>query len=106
MPEPYWPKHQGFALSDAHALGRIVRVGCGYHKTARFYRPADLKEIFGDIQVDDLATRMYCEKCGSPGYAQIDCLSPSIAELQTMTIRRLVRIKWERRLIWEDEKGA
>ena len=107
MPEPYWPKRKGsFTLSDSERNGQIIRVTCKYHRKDRFYRPADRKELFGDIQADDLARRMRCDQCGGSGRVDVGTVSPSVAELGTITICRLDRVRWVRQIAWRDEKGA
>jgi hypothetical protein len=101
MPEPYWPKRKGsYTLADSARNGAYLRAECRYCKTVHFYLPADMKEVCGDVQVDDVKFR--CETCGDRDIRPSE-YHPPIAELQTMTIRRLEKIYFQRRVVWRDE---
>jgi hypothetical protein len=107
MPEPYWPKHKSaYTLADADRNRETLSVKCLRCGKVGYYLPVDMKEIFGDIPLDDLQIRMRCERCGLDGQIDIRKMAPSIAELQNMTIRRLDRIRWVRRVTWREVKGA
>jgi len=74
MPEPYWPKKGDYPLSKLNAGGiMLVRVTCRYCKRTHNYRPDDLIQIFGDMDVDSLMTRMKCEQ-GHAGMMDVKAL--------------------------------
>ncbi|MEP9374099.1 hypothetical protein [Mesorhizobium sp. KR1-2] len=65
-----------------------------------FYAPTDLKELCGNAQVDEVKLRR--EKCGDNNITLTE-YHPPIAELQSMTIRRLDKVYFQRRVVWRDE---
>lgn len=106
MPEPYWPKRKGaYLLSDAHALGHLARIECRYCKIARLYSLDDLRQVLGNIEVDDVAHAMRCQKCGEKRTLRIDTILPGATERQGMIIRKLEKIYYVRRATWRDEKA-
>nr|DAH84835.1 MAG TPA: zinc-ribbon domain protein [Caudoviricetes sp.] len=101
MPEPYWPKRKGsYALSDADKNRALLRGECRYCKIVHFYLASDMKEVCGDVQVDDVKLR--CEKCGQTDIP-VTCYHPTATEYPTLMLRRLERIEFKRRIIWRDE---
>ena len=107
MPEPYWPKRKGsFTLADVHRLGHLLRIECRYCKTARNYVADDLKTVFGPIEVDDVPLQMRCTRCRNKHTLQIETISPSAADRQTMTVRRVDRIDYVRKVTWRDVRGS
>jgi hypothetical protein len=90
-------------LSSAHDAGQLVRVSCHRHDDARYYRPADLIQIFGDVDVNRLDQSMKCELCGRQDL-DIDVRLPSAMERDRIKVRRLVEIKVTKRPVWREEQ--
>lgn len=90
-------------LSQANASGgsSLIRVACPYCKLTRHYFPADLIQIFGDIEIDDIMRRTNCEKCQSRIDAKL--IWPSGKEAVGIKIRRLVAIKIRRVPVWRED---
>lgn len=104
MPEPYWIKAKAYPLSSANQARQMVRVRCPMCKRQHNYFPEDLIQIFGDIDVDALISRMKCEKCGiSSSLMDVRTFSPTGSEAVGMKIRRLVSIKIQRIPVWREE---
>ena len=104
MPEPYWPKTKDYPLSRLNDGGmRLVRVRCGYCKRTHNYFPADLIQIFGDVDVDSLMDRMRCENGTDHGRLDVKAFAPTGTEAVGLRIRRLVAIKIRRVPVWRDE---
>lgn len=100
MPEPYWPKRKkSLTLLDAHKSGILLRAFCAYDKRERYFLPVDLAKLYGDIECDDV---MYLMKCRCGRSLDVGTAYPSAQEKQTMTIRRLKRVYYERRTVWQD----
>lgn len=100
MPEPYWLKTKVYPLS--RLLGRdLVRVKCNYCKRSVVYRPEDLIQIFGDVDVDSLMGRMKCEG-GDHGYLDVRAFPPTGNEAVGLKIRQLVRIDIKRVPVWRE----
>jgi len=104
MPEKNRPPRyaERWTLSKAHDAGQLIRIRCYSCHARRLYRPSDLKELLGNRDRDSLTRGMRCEKCGNK---ELHCefWSPTAAELQGQTVRRLVAIKILRRPVWRDE---
>lgn len=103
MPEPYWPKRKGsFTLADAARSNRLARIWCRYCKRSHNFEIADLKTVFGNIEVDDVPYQMRCSGCGRGATLEIEMLLPSAADRQNMTIRKLDKVSYLRRVTWRD----
>jgi hypothetical protein len=103
MPVPYWSKKKDYPLSNLNDGGiRFVRVACRYCKRSHTYRPEDLIQIFGDVDVDSLSLRMKCEN-GDHGLLHVEAFSPSGREAVGLRIRRLVAIKIHRVPVWRED---
>lgn len=105
MREPYWPKRKGsYTLSDAAKIGnRLARIRCRYCKLTRFYRLEELRTVFGDIECDDVPYQMRCSNCRGDRTLDFSLENPSAEEMQRITVRRVERIYYFRRVIWKDE---
>jgi hypothetical protein len=101
MPEPYWPKRKDYPLSNLNQGRQMVRVRCSYCKRTHNYFPSDLIQIFGDVDVDSLMTRMRCEG-GDHGRLDVSSFLPTGSEAVGLRIRRLVAIKIQRVPVWSD----
>jgi hypothetical protein len=55
---------------------RLVRASCRYCKTTHNYFPTDLIQIFEDVDVDSLMTRIKCEN-GDHGRLKVEAISPT-----------------------------
>lgn len=107
MPEPYWPKRKGsYTLFDARKNDSLARIACRYCKRTHNYTLDDLRTVFGDIEVDDVVLQMRCSGCHNRHTLAIELISPSAADRQSMTIRRVDRIYYVRRVTWRDDAGG
>ena len=102
MPEPYWPKTKEYPLSRLNQGLQLVRVTCQYCKRSHAYRPDDLIQIFGDVDVDSLMHRMCCEN-GDHGSLDVRAFAPTGKEAVGLRIRRLVAIKMKRVPVWRED---
>jgi hypothetical protein len=103
MPEPYWPKHRGldpYMLSEAAKTGSLVEVRCSGCSPPRWYLPADLITLYGDVPCLNLDRMMRCEKCRR--YLSVKVTMPTAEERQNIRVRRLDRIWWVKRVSWRD----
>lgn len=103
MPEQYWPKKGEFPLSRLNEHMQLVRVRCAFCKRVHNYRPDDLIQIFGDVDVDSLAIRMKCESGEDHGTLDVRSFVPSGSEAVGLRIRRLVALKIKRVPVWRDD---
>lgn len=87
----------------AQNAGQVARIRCGHCNIKRFYKPGELREVIGNVTVDELRRKVRCEKCGSKDSMNAELFHPVGAEAQTIRFRRLLEIRWERRVIWRDE---
>lgn len=107
MPDqPPKRRHLMWMLSRAIENGQVVWVECGYCRGRRYYEPADLMKLFGDVDVNRLARRMRCERCGRNDNMGCDVYLPVAAERAAMTMRRLVEIRVRKIPVWCDEKNG
>ncbi|BCH23526.1 hypothetical protein MesoLjLb_33110 [Mesorhizobium sp. L-8-3] len=82
---------------------QLVRVRCAYCKRVNHYRPDDLIQIFGDVDVDSLILRMKCEGGTDHGILEVKAFIPTGSEAVGLRIRRLAAIKIKRVPVWRDD---
>lgn len=102
MPEAYYPKSKIYPLSALNDAMQLVRITCRYCKRTHAYRPDDLIQIFGDVDVDSLMHRMRCEG-GNHGELDVRAFRPTGSDAVGLRIRRLVAIKLQRVPVWREE---
>lgn len=90
-------------LSMAHASGQLVRVTCRCRPDDRSYEPADLIDIFGDVDVNRLDEAMKCERCNRGDNINVDVRLPSAAERARLRVCKLREIKIFKRPVWSAE---
>lgn len=103
MPELYGPKTKPFPLSNLNEHRQLVRVRCAYCKRLHNYRPDDLIQVFGDVDVDSLSYRIKCEGGEDHGTLEVKSFVPTGSEAVGLRIRRLVAIKMKRVPIWSED---
>ncbi|MER8639187.1 hypothetical protein [Mesorhizobium sp. M1365] len=105
MPDTGGRRKRGSAwtLSNAHEVGQLVVVQCGLCNVKRWSQPSDLWEIFGDVEAEQVGSKMSCERCGKNEFMHVETQNPSARERQIIRVRRLAEIRIVRRVIWRDE---
>jgi DNA-directed RNA polymerase subunit RPC12/RpoP len=105
MPEQpdRWPRGAAWTLMNAQEVGQIARIRCGYCNIKRFYKPRELREVIGNVTIDQVRAKVRCQKCGRNESMNAELFHPVGQELETIRFRRLVEIRWEKRVIWKDE---
>ena len=98
-----WPKGVPWTLLHAHDAGQVARIRCGHCNIKRFYKPKELCEVIGNVSIDQVRAKVRCEKCGRKESMSAELFHPVAQEHVTIRYRRLVEIRWERRVIWRDE---
>ena len=81
----------------------VMNIRCGHCNVKRLYKPSELREVIGNVTVDQLRTKVRCEKCGRKESMNAELFHPVGQELVEIRFRRLVEIRWEKRIIWRDE---
>jgi hypothetical protein len=69
----------------------------------RFYYPADLIQLLGDVECYHLETLMSCERCQCGDEISARVFIPITADRQKMKLRPLVAFKIRRVPVWRDE---
>ncbi|TIS90620.1 MAG: hypothetical protein E5W89_12060 [Mesorhizobium sp.] len=105
MPDTGGRRKRGSAwtLSNAHDIGQLVLVRCGLCNVKRWYQPSDLRDIFGDIEAEQVGSKMTCERCGKNDFMHAETINPTAGERQGIRVRRLTEIRVVRRVVWRDE---
>lgn len=98
-----WPRGQAWTLMHAHDAGQIARIWCGHCNIKRFYKPAELREVIGNVTIDEVRANARCQACGKKDYMRAELFHAYGQELVTIRFRRLKEIRWEKRVIWRDE---
>lgn len=102
MPEPYHYKGlPPLMLSDAVRNGSLLKLRCVGCSPARWYHPADLIQLFGNIPALNIERKMKCPACGGHPFVEVKSLSAE--ERLQIKVRRLHRTWWVRRVVWREE---
>ena len=48
----------------AHNSWRVARICCRHCNIKRFYKPSELREVTGNVTIDQLRAKVRGEKCG------------------------------------------
>ncbi|RWB69745.1 hypothetical protein [Mesorhizobium sp.] len=75
----------------------------GHCNIKRFYKPAELREVVGNVTIDQVRAKARCQTCGSKEFMRAELFHAYGQELVTIRFRRLKEIRWERRVVWRDE---
>jgi len=59
----------------------------------------------GNVTVYQLRGKLRCERCKDV-IEDVELFHPTAQEAMTIRYRRLVEIKWVKRVVWRDEPGA
>lgn len=104
MPEQHRPKRGApYMLSQAaRNAGTLVKASCGGCSRPRWYHPQDLLTLLGDMPTLNLELAMKCEACGQG--LDVDVTTPMPEDRVKLTLRRIDRIWWTRRVRWREEK--
>lgn len=97
------PPNGSWTLSRAHNVGQIVGVRCGHCPGKRYYHPADLMQLLGNVECCHLEMLMKCERCQRGDEISTQVFIPLAEDRQKMKVRRLVAIKIKRVPVWRDE---
>ncbi|WP_320235891.1 hypothetical protein [Mesorhizobium montanum] len=105
MPEQpeKWPRGAAWTLTHAHDAGQVAGIRCGKCNLRRFYKPLELREVIGNVTIDEVRKKVRCQQCGSREWMGAELFHPTGEQAHTMRYRRLVQIRWEKRVIWWDE---
>lgn len=107
MPEPYWPKRKGaYSLSHAREHYEVARIWCRYCQTERHFLLEDLKQLFGDVECDDVIFQpgWRCVQCKKEGTLEFELVHPSAQDRQKLLLRRIKHIWYVRKVEWWDEQ--
>jgi DNA-directed RNA polymerase subunit RPC12/RpoP len=106
MPEQpdKWPRGVPWTLMNAHNAGQVARITCRHCNIKRYYKPAELREVYGNVPIAALRANMRCVACGKSEYIDAELTHLNAEEAVTVRLRRLVEIRFVRRVIWRDEE--
>jgi len=105
MPEQpeKWPRGQAWTLTHAHDAGQVAGIRCLRCSVTRYYKPAELRDVIGNVTIDDVREKVRCQQCKSREWMSAQLFHPTGKQAHTIRYRRLVQIRWEKRVIWRDE---
>lgn len=108
MPEQHekpgsWPKGAPWTMTHAAEAGQTLRAICHGCRITRYYKPGEIREIAGNVTVYQLRHRkMRCGRCKDV-IEDVELFHPTAAEALKIRYRRLVEIRWVRKVVWRDE---
>lgn len=93
----------GYPLSRMVEHRLLLRVQCHSCRRVSYYRPEDVIQLFGDVDVNSLQRRIKCGRCRSNNFLHIETFQPAGSDLSGIRVRRLVGIKLLRVPIWKED---
>jgi hypothetical protein len=105
MPEQpeKWPRGAAWTLTHARDAGQVAGIRCARCSITRYYKPAELREVIGNVSIDEVRDKVRCQECKSGEWMSAQLFHPTGEQAHTIRYRRLVEIRWEKRVIWRDE---
>ncbi|MGX5801912.1 hypothetical protein ACWGS9_11760 [Bradyrhizobium sp. Arg314] len=79
------------------------RASAARCNVTRYYKPLELREVIGNVTIDEVRDKARCQKCGSREWMSAQLFHATGEQAHTIRFRRLVEIRWEKRVIWRDE---
>ncbi|MER9599801.1 MULTISPECIES: hypothetical protein [unclassified Mesorhizobium] len=61
----------------AHNAGQVARLSCGLCNIKRFYKQLELREVIGNVTIDQVRAKVRCEKCGRKQSMRAELFHPS-----------------------------
>ncbi|MBZ9817633.1 hypothetical protein [Mesorhizobium sp. CA7] len=90
-------------MTHAHDAGQVPGIRCARCNITRYYKPLELREVIGNVTIDEVRDKARCQKCGSREWMSAQLFHATGEQAHTIRFRRLVEIRRERRVIWRDE---
>ena len=90
-------------LGQAHRAGQMVRITCQFCRITRHFDPPILSGFFGDVPFSSALGSMRCEQCRRRDYLVGALTIPTAEERTRIRLRRLVDVRYVRRVIWRDD---
>ncbi|RUW52987.1 hypothetical protein EOA32_10920 [Mesorhizobium sp. M1A.F.Ca.ET.072.01.1.1] len=105
MPEQpeKWPRGAPWTLTHAHDAGQVAGIRCARCNVTRYYKPNELREVIGNVTIDGVRDKVRSQQCKSREWMSAQLFHPTAEQAHTIRFRRLVQIRWEKRVIWRDE---
>ncbi|TIS91997.1 hypothetical protein [Mesorhizobium sp.] len=77
----------------------MAGIRCGRCNRKRFYKPLELREVIGNVTIDEVRKKVRCQRCGSREWMDAELFHPTGEQAHTIRFRCLVEIRWEKRVI-------
>ncbi|MDX8479065.1 hypothetical protein RFN28_11345 [Mesorhizobium sp. VK24D] len=105
MPEQpeKWSRGAAWSLTHAHDAGQVAGIRCARCNITRYYKPLELREVIGNVTIEEVRDKVRCQQCKSREWMSAQLFHPTGEQAHTIRFRRLVQIRWEKRVIWRDE---
>ncbi|MFC3326178.1 hypothetical protein [Mesorhizobium cantuariense] len=87
----------------AHDAGQVALVRCRHCNIKRYFKPGELREVYGNVPIEALRGKMRCQKCRNTEHIDAELLHLVGLEAVQVRYRRLAEIRFVRRVIWRDE---
>ena len=92
-----------WTLTHAHDAGQVAGIRCARCNVTRYYKPLELREVIGNVTIDEVRDKVRCQQCKSREWMSAQLFHPTGEQAHTIRYRRLVEIRWEKRVVWRDE---
>lgn len=92
MPEQpeKWPRGAAWTLTQTQDAGQVAGIRCARCSVTRYYKPAELREVIGNVTIDEVRVKVRCQECESREWMNAQLFHPTGEQAHTIRYRRLV----------------
>lgn len=67
MPEQpeKWPRGAAWTLTQPMTRGQVAGIRCARCNVTRYYKPLELREVIGNVTIDEVRDKVRCQQCKS-----------------------------------------
>ncbi|WP_189350752.1 MULTISPECIES: hypothetical protein [unclassified Mesorhizobium] len=78
------------ALDDGQKA-EVVAIRCARCNVTRYYKPIELREVIGNVTIDEVMDKVRCQQCKSREWMSAQLFHPTGEQAHTIRYRRLWR---------------
>lgn len=95
MPEQpdKWPRGAAWTLTHVRDARQVADIRCARCNVTRNYKPIELREVIGNVTIDDVRDKVRRQQCKSREWMSAQLFHPTGEQAHTTRFRRLVQIR-------------
>ncbi|TPJ77192.1 hypothetical protein [Mesorhizobium sp. B2-6-2] len=81
----------------------MAGIHCARCNITHYYKPLELREVIGNVTIDEVRDKARCQQCKSRGWMSAQLFRPTGEQVHPIRFRRQAQIRWKKRVIRRDE---